>query len=139
MCTPKKCPNEASVPATIKCEDCKVWATTKGLAPFNVLFCRKKEHGANRAAFASMKKDMEKYIGKFGTTIVDSSIKFSVNYMYQAHSLAPGSANMLGWGQECDKLEPAPVIDSETGSRMRGSNVKIIPEIREHSSYVGFL
>ena len=67
---------------------------------------------------------------------MDSSIKFSVNYMYQAHSLAPGSANMLGWGQDIDNLEPAPVIDSETGARMKGSTVKIIPEIREHSCYL---
>ena len=62
VCTPKRCPNEDSVPATLKCDDCKVWARTKRLAPFNVLFCRKRDHGANRAAFASMKKDMEKYI-----------------------------------------------------------------------------
>ena len=134
--TSEECSNEDSVPATLKCDDCKVWARTKGLTPFNVLFCRKRDHGANRAAFASMKKDMEKYIGKFGTTIVDSSIKFSVNYMYQAHSLAPGSANMLGLGQDIDNLAPAPVIDSKTGARMKGSTVKIIPEIREHSCYL---
>ena len=136
VCTTKKCLNEDSVPATLKCNDCKTWATTRELAPFNVLFCRKRDHGANRAAFASMKKDMEKYIGKFGTTIVDSSIKFSVNYMYQAHSLAPGSANMLGWGQGIDSLEPAPVIDSETGTRLKGSTAVIIPEVREHSCYL---
>ena len=136
VCTPKKCPNEGSVPATLKCDECKTWASTKGLAPFNILFCRNKEHSTTRAAFNILKKDMEKYIGKFGTTIVDSSIKFSVNYMYQIHSLAPGSANAVGWGQNLKHLEPAPVIDTETGSRIRASGVTVVPEIQEHSSYL---
>ena len=136
ICTPKKCPNEGSVPATLKCDECKTWASTKGLAPFNILFCRNKEHSTTRAAFNILKKDMEKYIGKFGTTIVDSSIKFSVNYMYQIHSLAPGSANAVGWGQNLKYLEPAPVIDTETGSRIRASDVTVVPEIQEHSSYL---
>ena len=41
VCTTKKCLNEDSVPATLKCNDCKTWATTRGLAPFNVLFVEK--------------------------------------------------------------------------------------------------
>ena len=136
ICTPKKCPNEDSVPATLKCDECKTWAQTKGLAPFNILFCRQKDHSASRAAFTILKKDMEKYIGKFGSTIVDSSIKFSVNYMYQIHSLAPGSANGVGWGQSLNNLEPAPVIDTETGCRIRASDVTVIPEIQEHACYL---
>lgn len=55
----------------------------KNLALFNILFCRNKEHSKLRAAFKDMKKDLEKYIGKLGTTVIDSSIKFAANYTYQ--------------------------------------------------------
>ena len=100
VCTIRKCKFEGKVPETLKCQGCAPWARSKDLAPFSILFCRNKEHAQLRAPFPDMKKDLEKYIGKLGTTVVDSSIKFSANYTYQAFSLSPGGVNVLGWAQE---------------------------------------
>ena len=83
-----------------------------------------------------MKKDLEKYIGKLGTTVVDSSIKYSANYTYQAFSLSPGGRNALGWAQEDFKNKPAPLINSETGKVIDVPSKMIIPEVSEHSCYL---
>ena len=80
-----------------------------------------------RAPFSDMKKDLEKYIGKLGTTVVDSSIKFSANYTYQAFLLSPGGINALGWAQEDFKDKPAPSINSETGEIVEVQSELIIP------------
>ena len=83
-----------------------------------------------------MKKDLYKYIGKMGTTVVDSSIKYSANYAYQALSLSPGGVNVLGWAQEDFKDKPAPSINSETGKTVEVPSKLIIPEVSEHSCYL---
>ena len=136
VCVTKKCKFEAKVPETLKCQGCAPWARSKELAPFSILFCRNKEHAQLRAPFPEMKKDLEKYIGKLGTTVVDSSIKFSANYAYQAFSLSPGDVNVLGWAQEDFKDKPAPSINSETGKIVEVVPELIIPEVSEHSCYL---
>ena len=83
-----------------------------------------------------MKKDLEKYIGKLGTTVVDSSIKYLANYMYQVFSLSPGDGNVLGLVQEDFKNKPAPSINSETGKLMEVLQESIIPEVSEQSCYL---
>ena len=80
VCTNRKCGFEDKVPKTLKCQGCAPWARSKELAPFSILFCRNEEHAQLRAPFAEMKKDLEKYIGKLGTTVVDSFVKYSANY-----------------------------------------------------------
>jgi len=136
VCTDRKCSFEASIPETIKCHGCAPWAQSKNLAPFNILFCRNKDHSKLRAAFKDMKRDLEKYIGKLGTTVVDSSIKFAANYTFQVFSLNPSSANALGWDQENFKEKPAPSIDSETGKNVSVPESDIVLEIAEHSCYL---
>ena len=82
-----------------------------------------------------MKKDLEKYIGKLGTTVIESSIKLAANYTYQVFSLNPGSAtsaNALGWVQD----KPAPTIDSETGQKVCTQDLEIIQEIAKHFCYL---
>lgn len=73
--------HEASVPETLKFYGCASWAQSKNLAPFNIPICNK-EHSKLRADFKDMRKDLEKYIGKLGTRVVDSHIKFAANYTY---------------------------------------------------------
>ena len=136
VCTVRKCKFEAKVPETLKCQGCAPWACSKDLAPFKILFCRNKEHAQLRAPYSDMKKDLEKYIGKLGTTVVDSSIKFSANYTYQAFSLSPGGVNALGWTQEDFKDKPAPSINSETGEIVEVKSELIVPEVLEHSCYL---
>ena len=61
------------------------------MAPFSIFFCKRKEHGDSRAPLNDLENALEKYIGKLGTTIVDSSIQFAVNFMYQTNIITDGS------------------------------------------------
>ena len=83
-----------------------------------------------------MKKDLERYIGKLGTTVVDASINFAANYTFQIFSLNPGAANALGWVQEDFKDKPAPTVDSHTGDIISVGKESIVPEVLEHSCYL---
>ena len=68
----------------MKCAVCASWAVSKGLAPFSSFFCKQKQHGDSRALLADLNKELENYIGKLGTTIVDSKkIQFPENFMFQ--------------------------------------------------------
>ena len=136
VCVTKRCKFENKVPETLKCQGCAPWACSKDLAPFSILFCRNKEHAQLRAPFPEMKKDLEKYIGKLGTMVVDFSIKYLANYAYQAFSLSPGDVNVLGWVQEDFKDKPAPSINSETGKTVKVVPELIIPVVSEHSCYL---
>ena len=136
ICTKRKCEFENKVPETMKCKGCAPWAHSKNLAPFSILFCRIKAHSKMRASFPEMKKELEKYIGQLGTTVVDSSIKFAANYTCQVFSMSPGGANALGWVQEDFINKPAPSIDSETSESVQVSSELIIPEVLEHSCYL---
>ena len=69
-----------STPEILKCAVCATWAESKGLAPFSIFFCKNKNHSSSRAPLSSLKAELEKYIGKLGTTVVDTKIRFSVNY-----------------------------------------------------------
>ena len=136
ICVIKKCKFESKIPETLKCHGCAPWSRSKDLDPFSILFCRNKEHAQLRASFPEMKKDLEKYIGKLGTTVLDSSIKYSANYTYQVFSLSPGNGNVLGWVQEDFKNNPAPSINSETGKLMEVLQESVIPEVLEQSCYL---
>ena len=46
----------------------------------------------SRAPLADLKRELEKYIGKLGTAIVDSSIQFAVNFMLQSPMIIDNSA-----------------------------------------------
>ena len=133
ICTTHHCSFEAKILETLKCQGCAPWAPSKNLAPFCILLCRNKEHAKLQASFQDMKKDLEKYLGKLGTTAVDSLIKFAANYTYQVFSLNPRSANALCWAQENFKDKPAPLIDSETGKNVKVKPEDIILEVLEHS------
>ncbi len=135
VCSTKRCGLDTKIPDTLKCQGCAPWALANKLAPLSILFCRKREHANLRAPFSDMKRDLEKYLGKLGTTVVDSSIKFAANYTYQVFSMDPG-ANALGWVQEDFIGKPAPSIDSETGENIQVPSELIVPEILEHSCYL---
>ena len=118
VCTTRICSRESSIPETLKCHGCAPWATSKNLAPFSILFCRYKDHSKLRAEVKKIKKDLEKYMGKLGTAVVDANVKFAVNYASQVYTAGPHSANGLGWDLEIFKDNPAPSINSETGEKV---------------------
>ena len=62
---------------------CASLAESKGLAPFSIFFCKQKQHVDSRAQLTDLQKELEKYIGKLGSTVVDSKIQFSVNFMFR--------------------------------------------------------
>ena len=92
------------------------------------IYSRNKDHASLRANFKAIKKDLEKYLGKLGTTVADASIKFSVNYTNQVCEAGPPSANGF-------KDKPAPSINSETGEKVLELENDIILEIAVHSCY----
>ena len=128
--------HETKVPETLKCHGCAPWATSKYLAPFNILFCRIKDHANLRVDFKDIKKELEKYLGKLGTNVVDASIMFSVNYTNQVCAARPPSDYGLGWNADEFKDKPAPSINSETGEKVLVLENEIIPEIAEHACYL---
>ena len=91
ICKSRKCTNYTSVPEVLKCAICASWAESKGLAPFSIFFCKLKEHRDSRPPLAYLKSALEKYIGKLGTAIIDSSIQFAVNFMLQTTIISDGS------------------------------------------------
>ena len=134
VCVNRRCSFKAKIPESLKCQGCANWAQSRNLAPLSVLFCKRKDHAELRAPFPEMKKDLEKYLGKLGTMIVDLSIRFAANYTYQVFSMTPG-ANALGWDQKKIQDNPAPSIDSETGRSIK-IDQENISEVLEHSCYL---
>ena len=61
LCQPRRWSNEATVPTVLKCSVCAESATTKGLAPFSILYCKRKEHGQTRAPLSEIKANLDKY------------------------------------------------------------------------------
>ena len=80
VCRGRKCDFIDSTPEILKCAICAAWAESKGLAPFSIFFYKNKNHSSSRASLSSLKAKLEKYIGKLGTTVVDTKIRFSINY-----------------------------------------------------------
>ena len=93
ICKSRICANESIVPEILKCAICASWAESKGLVSFSIFFCKRKEHGDSRAPLVDLKRKLERYIGKLGTTIVDSSTQFAVNFMFQILCIFDHSAS----------------------------------------------
>ena len=106
---------------------CASWAESKGLAPFRILFCKNKNHSSSRAPLSSLKTELEKYIGKLGTTVVDTKIRFSVNYFKKTRrSRANNQRN----------LDEAPTFNSQTGDQVTIQPDAVNPEISENSFFL---
>ena len=131
----RRCSFGAKIPESLKCQGCAFCVQPKNLATLSVLFCRRKEHAELRAPFAEMRKDIEQYLRKLGTMIVDSSIRFAANYTHQVISMGPG-VNAVGWDQKKFEDKPAPINDSETGKFNAVDSKKIVQEVSEHSCYL---
>ena len=95
MCFSCLKPSNSCVPEVLKCADCASWVVSKGLAPFSIFFCKQKEHGESRALLVELKTELEKYLGKLGTTIVDSKIQFPVNFMFQPPDIKESSQGVM--------------------------------------------
>ena len=79
ICNSNKCIYYENVPKVLKCAPCALCAESKGLALFSIFFCRQKIHGDSSAPLNMLRIALKEYIGKLGTSIIDSRIQFSVN------------------------------------------------------------
>ena len=104
---------------------------SKGLAPFSIFFCNQKEHRDSRAPLADLKRELEKYNGKLGTAIVDSSIHFAVNFMFQSTIISVNSGKSAESSHVMKIFPPAPAIDSETGHQVLCQDEDICPQSTE--------
>ena len=84
VCKSRRCENESMFPEVLKSAFCASLVASKGSALLSIFFCKRKEHRDSRAPLTDIKKELEMYIGKLGTIIVDSSIQFTVNFMFQS-------------------------------------------------------
>ena len=135
LCKEKCCLFNDRVPEVLKCALCVPWAELKGMAPFSVFFFRKKNHGDSRASLNILKAALEKYIGKLETSIIDSSIQFSVNFMQEKFSIM--ESDIITGSAHGTKVFPqAPIIDSETGYRVMCEDEDICTESAESSIYL---
>ena len=82
-----------------------------------------------------LQKELEKYIGKLGSTVVDSKIQFSVNFMFRKRKKTKTARNDYS-SLDTRTLTPAPTFDSETGVEISDEKLKIHPESSEHSVYL---
>ena len=128
VCKNNRCSFEKKVNKLLLCPGCEESAQRNNWSPLNILMCRRREHTALRAPFEEIKTAFKKYFEtKLSTSIPDASIKYSVNFMNQIHTL---SEKIL------IETEPAPCINSNTGERVEPNPENIIPEVREHSFYI---
>ena len=110
VCKSRKCENIARVPEVLKCAICVTWAESRGLAPFSIFFSKNKTHSSSQASLTDLKTELEKYIGKLGTTVVDSKIHFFVNFFRKNKNL------------ELDELEQ---ITNEIWMKLPPSTLKL--------------
>ena len=125
MCKGRHCTEEKSVPQALLCTACTPWAAAKGWASFNILLCRKLEHGQDRPQPPEVRKCLEGYLGKI--SIPDNKLSFTVNFNYQAFSVSetPIPASIC-----------TPTFDLELGIEVDTATIVVVPEVPEHSFYL---
>ena len=85
-------------------------------------FFKQKQLGDSRAQLSDLRKELEKYIRKLRSTVVDSKIQFSVNYMFQKIKKIQKTKNTKST-QDKVSLLPATTFDSETGEILKEDNL----------------
>ena len=108
------------------------------MAPFSIFFCKQKIHGDSRAQLSNIRKELEKYIGKLESIILDSKIKFSVNIVFRKNkkNKKRQDATWRNSNLNLSNLLPAPIFDSETEEKLEDKYLKIEPESSEHSIFL---
>ena len=132
VCKTRKCEYRAGVPEILTCALCAAWAEPQAMAPFSIFFCRNKYHSSARAPLSALRAELEKYIGKLGTAVVDAKIKFSVNF-FRENGRSRGRRNRVSNPRT---LDLAPTFNSQTGDQLVIQPEAVDLEIKESSSYI---
>ena len=77
-----------------------------------------------------MKIELEKYIGKLGTTVVDSKIRFSVNF-FRKNRRSRGKRSRAN---NTRNLDVASTFNSQTGDQVIVQPEAVDPEVSENSA-----
>ena len=125
VCKLRQCTEEESVPLALRCAACTPWAAVKGWAAFNILLCRKLEHGMDCPIIAEVRFALEGYLGKI--SIPDDKLRFTANFKYHAFS---GSEIII------PPSIRTPSFDSELGTEVDTATIVVVPEVSEHSVYL---
>ena len=88
LCREKTCMFSSTLPEVLLCQGCGEYAKSQGWGPFNISLCRKPRNVETRALFINIKTQFEKYVAKLAPTIDDQILKYSMNFMFQVHSMA---------------------------------------------------
>ena len=78
-----------------------------------------KSHGDTRGSPSEIKNVLESYISKLANGIVEGNILFAVNFMFKTNTTVEEQRNVEKIGCTVRLFPQAPVIDSETGYRIR--------------------
>ena len=97
-----------------------------------MLFYDHKSHSSARAPLLDLRAELEKYIGKLGTAVVDAKIKFSVNF-FRKNRRPRGRRNRVSNPRT---LDLAPTFNSQTGDQLVIQPEAVDLEIKESSSYL---
>ena len=92
----------------------------KGFGSVQYFLLKQKIHEDSRPQLSDIKKELEKYIGKLESTILDSKIKFSVNIVFRKNKKNKKRRHATRRNPNlilCN-LPPAPIFDSETGEKL---------------------
>ena len=76
---------------------------------------------------SDLRKELEKYIRKLRSTVVDSKIQFSVNYMFKRIKKKKKKMRKTKSTHDEVSLVPVPTFDSETGEILKEENLEIQP------------
>ena len=119
VCKVRQCTEKKSVPQALVCIACTQWAA------FNILLCRKLEHGMDCPPIAEVSLALEGYLGKI--SVSDDKLRFTANFNYHAFSVS-------------ETIIPpnicTPSFDSELGIEVDTSTVVFVPEVPEQSVYL---
>ena len=83
-----------------------------------------------------LRKKLKKYIGKLGSTVVNSKIQLSVNYMFQRIKKKKKKTRKTKSTNDKVSLLPVATFDSKTGEFLKKENLEIKPESSENSIYL---
>ena len=102
----------------------------KGIGYVQTFFCKQKQNRDSRALLADLKKELDNYIGKLGTTVVDSKIQFSVNFLFK-NTIRAGPESSCESVHGARILPPAPTFDSEIGVQVSYQDKNVCLESSE--------
>ena len=137
----KTCGRMVNIPDALKCPDCSVIATAKGIAPLNVLYCVRQEHDAKKPPAQLLVKELRKYL-KGMPKIADELVVYA-NFGYMTLNASACDCKV---DSHCNHLNTRssppnpdstpPVIDTQTGEREYSDDIDISEDSEDDAFFL---